>query len=564
VRLIAEAGKQVRIRLGRGKLGKRAHGQFHFYALERPRREFTTGPVRVPTGAQLTVALAVSAIAQKAGAGPTTFRLSALHEGSETVLLTESIDAKAGGRWLDRRVSLSELSGREVRFRFETKASRFHGSGRSAAFPLWGSPEILAPTPRRSRHNLILISLDTVRADALGGETRGARLSPWFDRLATEGTSFRQAVSTYASTAGAHMSLFTSTYANRHRVRTAANRLTDEITTFPQVLASAGYSNGAVTENAMILASSGFARGFDQYKENRDSLNHAGSIDTTFGDGLRWLEQHREELFFLFLHTYEAHDPYQPKPEALAAVPDLKIADDASEKERRWLTAQRAYEAEVHYADGALERLFSDLRRLDLADDTLVVITSDHGEEFGEHGALGHVRTVYDEVLRVPLLFWGPQIVPGGKIVDNQLSLVDVAPTLMDLLDLPVPDGFAGKSVAGLIRGEALDLGPRFAETTFQGIRIVAARTETHKWIWMDNGEPLRVYDLRTDPLERIPLNDPALMDRGRALLDEYDRQEGDLLGEPARRGGLLEGNADTPVLDEAVREKLRALGYLQ
>jgi len=530
----------------------KARAQLATYVIEPLRRRFETKPIGIPAGAALTVGIAVSDFAAESGAGPTEFVLRAHWENGSRELLRESVPADQGGRWRDRRVDLADLGGRTVRFDFETTTRPGADRSRStAAYPLWGAPQIVAPRKRGKRRNLILVSLDTVRADHLGGRRDGVALSPWFDRLASRGTSFRQAVSTFHSTTAAHMSLFTGLYPATHHVRYASHVLPRAIPTLPQLLARAGYATAAVTEDAMILAGSGFARGFDSYRENRDAIQRAGAADQTFSYGVKWLDQHPGELFFLFLHTYEAHSPYTPPAGSLEQVPapDLVGLDRAH---ARWEKMKRRYAAEVRHTDDALARLFDQLRERGVLDDALVVITSDHGEEFGEHGLLGHAKTVYDEVLRIPLLFWAPGRVPEGVVVDEEVSLVDVAPTILELLDLPTPGGIPGRSLVRAMRGDPIPGGGlRFAEGLAGDVRMVTARTPALKWIWREDEPGLRAYDLRRDPREKTPIDDPEVLARGSTLIEAY-RALDDAPRAPSHR-----------TLDEKTRRKLEALGYV-
>jgi len=558
--VVAEVGETIALDVPfeTRQLEERSHAQLRGHVLESRYREFVTLPVQVPPDAELRTGIAVASFAEAAGEGSTEFLLEAHWPGGERALLRESIPATSGGRWHDHRIDLADLAEREVTFHFitttEAHAEHEHSS---AAYPIWGGPEIFVRRPRDGRRNVVLISLDTVRADYLGGAPRDARLTPWFDRLASEGTSFRQAISTFSSTTAAHMSLFTGLYPVVHKVRYASHRLAFEIPTLPQFLAEAGYSTAAVTENAMLLAGSGFARGFDSYRENRDTLKHAGSVDRTFAEGVDWLEKNTDALFFLFLHTYEAHSPYKPSDEALRAVPPIDPAG-LGDAERKWENLRRLYAAEVRYTDGAVERLFSELQRLDLLDDTMVVITSDHGEELGDHGLLGHAKTVYDEVLRVPLLFWDPGHIPAGRKIEEQVSLVDVAPTILELVDVPPPAKIPGRSLVQTIHGAPPpDDEVRFAEGLVGKVRMATARTRRYKWIWREDQPHVRVYDLRTDPDERSPLRDPELQARGRDLIETY-------LALDAEAGPDENHSKKDRVLDQDTREKLEALGYVE
>jgi arylsulfatase A-like enzyme len=542
------------------QLGSESRAQVRAHALQARQREFVTEPVAIPADAVLSVGLAVSAFARESGEGDTRFRVEARWPGGSRELLRETVTAAEGGRWLDRRVELQELAGREVALHFQTESAPGNDtmaspSLSSAAFPLWGAPQVLAVGSGDSRRNVVLISLDTVRADALGARSaRGDTLTPWYDRLASQGTSFSQAISTFSSTSASHMSLFTGHYPATHDVRHPIHDLPLAIATLPELMSQAGYATGAVTENAMLLAGSGFGRGFDSYRE-RDALKQVGAIDRTFAEGVEWLEAHSDQPFFLFLHSYEAHAPYTARQDSLDAIPPVD-ARGLDKDAAHWKRLRRSYSAEVHSADRALEHLFSELERLALLDDTLVVITSDHGEEFGEHGDRGHAKTVFDEVLRVPLLFWRPGEVAPGRVVDAQVSLVDVAPTILDLVGLTPPDGLAGRSQLAAMRGEAsADERPRFAEASLGELRLVTARSDPHKWIWRDDDGSVQVYDLRRDPGELVPLDDPALILRGRAHIEAYlalDAQAGQAAGAPSR------------VLDEKTRGKLEALGYIE
>ena len=212
----------------------------------------------------------------------------------------------------------------------------------------------------------------------------------------------------------------------------------------------------------------------------------------------------------------------------------------------------RAYAAEVRNADRALERLWTALDRLGRLEDTLVVVTSDHGDAFGEHGSFGHGKDLYDEVLRVPLLFWAPDLVPGDRTLDGQVSLVDVAPSVLELLDLTPPLGLQGRSLVHAMKGDPLrGYGVRFAEGQAGETRLIAARTVDRKWIWREGSNDLEMYDLRADPDERSPMDDAALLAEGRALLEAY-------------RGLDRESVQGDRTLDGATRRKLEALGYVE
>jgi arylsulfatase A-like enzyme len=540
------------------RLRRRSQALLLAKVLPPAQQQYETTPLKIPEGAHLEVGLAVSTSAPQSNAAPTRFVVEALWDDQRRELLRESLDASQGDVWHERRIDLSDLGGHDARFRFTTTAAAYADQEQaSAAFPVWGSPQILAPRARDGRPNVVLISLDTVRADHLGGSLRGVRLTPWFDELARAGTIFDQAVSTFSSTTASHMSLFTGVYPATHRVRYPTHQLSADLPTLPQILNAAGYATAAVTENGMILGQSGFARGFDSYRENKHTLAKGGAIDRTFAAGVEWVEKHRTRPFLLFLHSYEAHTPYTPTAEVLSVVPEVDPVG-LSPEQLSWQTSRRAYAAEIRYSDLALKGLFASLRRLKVLDDTVVVILSDHGEEFGEHGGTGHARTVFDEILRVPLLFWAPNRVPEGRRVSEQVSLIDVAPTILDLVGAEPLTQIPGKSLQGAMRGRPLpENNVHFAEGSSGNERQIAARTLEHKWVWTSKQELLRVFDLKNDPGEQVALDDEELLAKGQTLIDDYLTLD----KEAPANGATLE-DKELP-LDATIRAKLKALGYI-
>jgi arylsulfatase A-like enzyme len=536
----------------------------HALPVPPPRRRFLTNPIPIPEHAVLSVGMGILSEAVAAGAGPAEFILEAKVGDEQRELLRATVrpdEVRAG--WVDQRVDLEDLAGREVVFQFTTAAK---GGAKRFSVPLWGSPEILVRRDRGDRRNLILVSLDTVRADHVLTEAFGVSLTPRLDELAAGGVVFEQAVAPYNSTTASHMTMLTGVYPALHGITYPVGSLARAIPTLAEILSRKGYQTAAVTEDAMISAPIGFARGFDSYRENRSVLDAAGDVDATFGDGGKWLEGHADELFFLFLHTYEAHAPYSPKGgtlDGLAALPPNQGTDARS----RHAESRRQYAAEIRYTDQVFGKLVDDLERLDLLDDTVIVVTSDHGEEFGEHGRLGHSKTVYDEVLRVPLVIWAPGLVEAGRRVAEQVSLVDLTPTALDLLGVAPPPLLHGVSLRRLAGGDPAtatpaavgppDDGVRFAEGLNEETprrRLIVARTRDYKWIQLaDENAPHAVYDLRNDPEEQAPRDDPALRERGRELIARYRALEPEAAPSPT---------PDRPI-DPATQRKLEALGYV-
>lgn len=523
--------------------------QLRGYVVPPPTRDFVTTPIAFDTGDVLAFGVALNEIGRPFMRSPVEFSVSALTDAEERDIFNASIDpATWTGGWDDRRVDLASLAGTTARLRFRT-------ASRTMAFPLWGAPEVLRRTPRGARRNLIVISLDTWRRDHFDTNVSGGPVTPQLAELARRGVVFEQAITTYPSTSASHMSLFTGLYPITHQVRFANDVLGPVIPTLAEILAARGYQTGAVTENAMLLAETGFMFGFDSYFENKGLgiWSTEGQIDSTLSRGRRWLDDHADERFFLFLHTYQIHTPYEP-PEEYVFGPTAE--ELASGDEPKWVsTLRHRYAGEVRYADVALSAFLRELEDAGMLENSIVVLTSDHGEEFAEHDRVGHSKSVYDEVLRVPLLVWAPGLVREGTRIDTMVSVVDVVPTVLDLLEIAPPQGLQGRTLRAALRGEALAPGePRFAEgpdVDHPGKRLLAVRTENHKWIARESAStPHEIYDLASDPGETENVDDDTLRATGRRHLASYE--------------ALAGGASPKRDLDARTTEKLRALGYVE
>jgi arylsulfatase A-like enzyme len=519
-----------------------------------PKQEWITQEISLPDNASLTTGLGQQKPLVDVEHARTTYRIRVVGDELDRTL-AEGTFAPPPAGWQQETWDVSEFSGQKVRFVFESQRMED-----GVSFPLFGAPQVQARRPRGPQRNVILISLDTLRGDHVEKVEEGIALMPALAAVAKSGVLFEKAFSAYPSTSAGHMSLFTSAYPVVHRV-TFANQIAPRwLTTLTEVFAENGYTTGAVTENAMLAAHSGFARGFQSYKENKGvgRWASAGEAEATFADGIAWLKEHQDEVFFLFLHTYEVHSPY--KPPADVALPPLPQTATAAAKKLR------DYQGETRHTDRTLEELFTVLRELDLDEETLVIITSDHGEAFGEHGHIGHSWKVYDEFLHVPLIFWAPGLLPAGERIPGQVSLVDVAPTVLDLVDLGQPATMAGKSLAPRFLGDdnSPDQSYIYAEAPKGGKktgRVFGARNEKYKFISREFvAEPLEIYDLEEDPGEQKNLvGDPELMQLGREALAPYRA----LNEETLRRDAAGNLPPQTKTLDSDMQKKLRVLGYV-
>jgi arylsulfatase A-like enzyme len=324
----------------------------------------------------------------------------------------------------------------------------------------------------------------------------------------------------------------------------------------------------------------GFARGFDVYRENKSAniMDPEGQADVTFGQAREWLAAHRDRRFFLFLHTFQVHTPYAPPPRYADLFGEGSGDGGDVPSHRRWMDE---YDREIRYTDDELRRLFETIDALGLGGDSVFILTSDHGEAFLEHGLLEHGARLDEEVLRVPLLFWG-RGVPAGRRIAAPVAHVDLLPTILELLGLEAPASADGLSLLPLLEGrggeEALRgralfseargtvaLGPerslrRFLAPAF-GVRVGDRKLARYRSD--DGGFRYEYYDVAADPGERHDLYESRAAEAAdlRALVDGYEARS---LAQRRRLGRGEPAPPERVFLDPRQEEKLRALGYLE
>jgi len=371
--------------------------------------------------------------------------------------------------------------------------------------------------PRPS--NLVIITLDTTRADRLPAYGFASVATPSIDWLARTGVVFDDAESVAPLTLTAHTSLFTGLYPPRHGVRDNVDApLGAAHATLAGILRARGFHTGAFVGSVVLAADRGLARGFDVYQDGRardDSTPRRRSASAVVDDARHWIDGLDGEPFFLWVHLYDVHAPQAPPVEFRRAYGD-------------------GYEGAIAYVDSQIARLLETLERKGALATSAIVVAGDHGESLGEHGEREHGIFLYEGALHVPLVIRAPGVAP--RHVSGITSLVDVLPTLLDLLGVEWPPTIDGRSLVPALRGLPLRDRAVYAEsmysTRFGWSPLRMIRDRELKYI--DAPRP-ELYDLRSDPSEQRDLSAarPATAAHMRAELAAIGVTTG-ILGEPA------------------------------
>lgn len=434
----------------------------------------------------------------------------------------------------------------------------------AAAIPACAGP---APPPSPP---LILIVVDTVRADHMGTYGYERPTTPRLDEIAAEGAVFEWGFTTAAFTLPAMTSILTGRLptghgAGRHpRRERRFTRLREEVPTLAELLAEAGYTTGAVANGGYLRPGFELDRGFEHYDFHPATDEAIRRADDSVDLALDWIDERDadDEPFFLMLHLFDAHRHYDaPEPARGAFTGQFADAYEGMDGLASRLEAEArgdldfalaAYDEEILWVDMQVGRLVEGLRERGLWGEALVGLTSDHGEAFREHGWIAHGTTLHNEVMRVPLMLWGPGVPPGRR--PGPVSVVDLAPTFLDAADVEVPGAVTGASLLPHLAGVELPDRLLFAENDLLVGHHAAVVSWPLKLIHDFDHETSSLFDLERDPQERIDLTaspDRALRRTMRALR----RQARELYrGQP---GEEVE-------LDPEVTEELRALGYIQ
>lgn len=545
----------------------------------------------IPRNARLTVGMGITE-----PNAPITFRVVA--DGSTELMKRTLGDAFA---WEDASIDLGAYAGRNIRIDFETS------SPREGTVALWTSPVLTQAAPK-PRPNVLIYLIDTLRADHASLYGYHRKTTPFLDQLGAQGLVFEDCQVQAPWTKPSVASLLTSLYSYTHGIVNDFDMVPPGSPALAEELRKAGYVTAGVVANPFAGRISGLQRGFDfldewsviqRYRnEKEDRGTDSAAVNRIV---FPWLEQHRHEPFFLYAHTTDPHAPYRPPAgfEEKFANPaetprfdreykrmrDVRqygggtVVDRAAVKragvdpDRFIRQAVDRYDGEILYNDFSLQRLVDKLKELGILDNTLLIVVSDHGEEFWEHGWTAHGQSLYTELAHGVFLMYGPKLIPKPLRVSEPVQLIDVMPTILDLLGLPMPEMVQGQSLAGFVRGQPFHrrgavVSSRFASPHFlghvpeNGTDIFTMMDANWKLIFRPRAKKvhlkeMELYDRRADPKETrdVAAEHPQQAEQIRReigrWIDAQDRIRGSL------RGG---GKA---TIDAKTMEQLRSLGYL-
>ncbi len=528
---------------------------------------------------------------------PVTFRVVA---GSKELYSKTVTDPDT---WDDAEVDLASYGGRSVKLAFETR-SESHG-----AVALWANPLLTSKAPK-NRPNVLIYMIDTLRADhtSLCGYARDT--TPSLKKLGAEGLVFEdcqvQATWTKPSTA----SLLTSLYSYTHGIVRDYDTIPKGATTLAEQLRAAGYVTAGVVANPFAGQLSGLDRGFDYMSEWLAVQRYRKEVEDRSTDSAAvnkilfpWLERHRDEPFFVYAHTMDPHAPYRPPPgfeekfANPAETPEFDRTCKKLEGTARYgggIVVSRAgcarsgvnpdrfiqraidrYDGEILHNDSSFAQLLGKFRQLGILDKTLIVVVSDHGEEFWEHGWTAHGHSLYEELTNGVFLIWNPKLIPAPRRVAEPVQLIDVLPTVLDLLGLNVPDVVQGQSLAPFAKGQPFKrrgsvMTSRFAHLEAKHtaaipenrIDTVALLDTNWKLIYREDAKAVgmnavELYDRRSDRMEtkNVAAQHRREVDRMMAEISKWTEAQKQI------RSLLGHGAHVTP--DPRTIEKLRSLGYL-
>jgi len=458
--------------------------------------------------------------------------------------------------------------------------------------------------------NIVLVSIDTLRADHVGCYGHHRNTTPNLDRIAEEGVRFENVVSTTSWTIPAHAGMFTSQYDLVHGVLSHTDRLDDNRTTMAETMKKAGYKTAGFYSSITMDPVFGFGQGFDEYiscysyssyvdpfrngspNENFTSLRariQQAVPDKDFNlqelswqdvtgptvhrKVAAWLDDHHDERFFLFVHYWDPHYDYVP-PSPYDTMFDPHYEGDINGKDfisnpnikpdmdpRDLEHVMALYDGEIRFTDHYVGLLVEKLESLGILDESLLIITSDHGEEFFEHGSKGHRNNLYDESIMVPLIMRYPEQLPAGKTIARQARIIDIFPTAAALMEVPGSPEAMGENLAPYMKGQAqMPELSGLSQLELENNSLFSLRTLQWKFLYHRQAESAICFDLEEDPAEKeaVPWKTPLFK-----TAKERFKKKIDNVNAFSRNLHRSEEKSRSNLTKEQ-EQRLRDLGYLK
>ena len=534
-------------------------------------------------------------------------------DGSQAPLLARTVTTPE--RWHAAPLELDAFAGQSVTLSLSLD------SARAGAIGLWGSPVVrshgsappgqAATLSSTAPQGVILIMADTIRSDHLAAYGYGRETTPALSRLASEGSLFLDAISQATWTKVSTPSILTSLYPASHTVKDVPDRLPSSATTIAEVFRAAGYATISFSSVTFSGQSTNLHQGFEVVHEagSRTGDKRGKSAREYVDRLIPWLQAHRDVPFFAFVHVFDPHSPFEPRPpydtmwadpakrerhlEQLATVreqmansflasqgmPNREELAAAGVDEDEFISYHHDwYDGSIRGMDTEIGRILEQLQQLGLTDRTLVAFVGDHGEEFLEHGRTWHGQSVYGELTNVPLVLRQPGVIPAGRRVTETVRTIDLMPTILALSGLPIPEAAQGQTLTPLLAASSSSTGPsgwvNRPAVSEEHARLGAFEDDQHEsfalvldgWRLIhnakvaedDTGPEFELYHHETDPLslDDVAEQNPDLVEHLGKELERW-RQRADVA-----RLQSDEELSSTLSADELKR--LRSLGYLR
>lgn len=538
-----------------------------------------TYEVSIPEEPRLDLSFGVSNFDAEPLPAPIEFRLLIDSGDGEEVVFGETVRRRFANRWFEPTIDLSRWAGKSARLVFETRYQETEftrpeeslGASGQAFLPAWASP-VLRDLRSAKKPDLILISIDCLRADHVGAYGYERATTPSLDAFAKDGVVFEDAVSVSSWTLPTHMSMLTGVLPTDHGLRQSQKRF-PSVPYLPNLLAERSYQSVGIVSSLLLTPTFGFDEGFDRYYALVDE-----PAERLVDAAIREMAVSKGRGRFLFLHLFDVHWPYFPPPELLtrfgARPKDMsellkKVIDRKPPSGPEEVAEiENLYDAELFRVDREIGRFLTALKASGRYDDALIVVTADHGESFYEHGFWQHSEVIYNEVSHIPLIVKWPGNSPRGRAA-RLASQLHIFPTFLEAAALPTPHQRRGLALTkGPEEGSAL------TEITWEGnerrgaAMKVAIRKGALKYVATFQGDvndpefvsrlvKEELYDLSQDRAEKSDL----IAQRGQRDVESFRSEVRSFLKDVRSR--RADAGAGAIALDEQTREKLRALGYL-